>query len=108
MLTALIHLVRFKISMAVASKFRRKKKLTPSDWLSGYSICDLLGRITKVKTGYDTHIISCMKLVKDFISTSKIFCLWQWEKMTATATSSALLLSVYVHPGPAEYIPERH
>ena len=64
--------------MTLASKFtRKKKKLTTSDWLSSYPICHLLGHIPRVKTAYGTDIFADMKVVKDFISTSKNFYLWQ-------------------------------
>lgn len=72
-LTALLH---FKIPMALASKFRRKTKLT-SDWLSGCPTCHPLGHLQRTKIVCSTHIFAVMK---DFISTSRNFYLWQLEK----------------------------
>lgn len=56
---------------------KEKKNLTTSDWLSSYPVCHLLGHTPRVKTAYGTDIFADMKVVKDFISTSKNFYLWQ-------------------------------
>lgn len=72
--TALRHL---KIPTVLANKFRRKKHFTTSDWLSGYPICHLLGHAPSIKTASGTHIFADMNVVKDLISTSKDFHLWQ-------------------------------
>lgn len=77
MVTARRHL---KIPTVLANKFRRKKHFTTSDWLSGYPICHLLGHAPSIKTASGTHIFADMNVVKDFISTSKNFHLWQQEK----------------------------
>ena len=88
--------------MTFAGKSRRKK-LTASDWLSGYG-WPPLRTYPEIQTAYGSHFLQITKVVTDFIS----ICGSRRNDSHPPATFVLILLLMHIPPRLAEYIMGKH